>query len=106
MSIRRISARAGTGKAYFRVPSTLPVDCHGDFIRGFIQIYNNLLYQNPCQPLLCSHGSPGRIPDGCQIVCECQQAFLVDSRARSCLFVHAGKPLLQFSDTLKCDVPS
>jgi len=106
MTIVGVSASPGARQADLGVPPTRPVDRHSDFVFGIVQIDDDLLYQDPGQPLLGSHGGAGRIPCRSQIVCECQQAFLIDLWTRSCLFVHPGQSLIQFGDTLKSDVPS
>jgi hypothetical protein len=106
MSIIGISTSPGAHDADLGVPPARPMDRHSDFVFSIIQIYDDFLYQYPGQPLLGSHGSAGRIPSRRKIVCECQQAFRIDSWARTCLLVHPSESLLQFSNALKRDVPS
>jgi hypothetical protein len=105
MSIIGISTSSGACHSDLSVPPARPVDRKSDFVLRIIQIYDDFLYQYPCQPLLGSHGSAGCVPGRRQIVCECQQAFLINLWARGCPLVHSGKSLLQFSDTFKSDIP-
>jgi hypothetical protein len=72
VAVIRISVSPSTCQTDLRVPPTCPVNSYSNFVFCIVQIDDDLLYQDPSQPLLGSHRRAGLIPGRCQVVSECQ----------------------------------
>jgi hypothetical protein len=62
------------------MPAAGPMNQQHDFTRLLVHIRDDLMNENPNNPLFQPHISGGRVPDGGQILRQTQQYFLVRRR--------------------------
>jgi hypothetical protein len=82
------------------------MDRHNCFMHCIIEINDDLLDEDSCKSLLGAHGGAWRIPGCRQVVGQRQQAFSIDLRPRSYIFVHSSETLFQLIDALQSYVPT